>query len=422
MSRGVEALREPFARLRASAFGRALDAEVDAVLALPGTPDSYREAIARLRGREVEHLHQRVLPALEPDLRERFLDEALAGDPRTEALLLAALVAMPTHRGKFVAAEIVKAEAVVERRVLADAIASLAPRSWYRAHLGASRAEALAREAPAAFGEARDVDAVRAAVGALEVAARRQGGETERAWRAHSTLVASPTAFDYGCGAGALMETFAGQFGVEGGDLFEGRPCDPLHRVLAVLRTVPGPDDALDASGRIASPRVVTLDACPALSSPPHGSHAVVTSIGVLEHVMEDAQLEAVLRKTFSLVAPGGVLLLNANPTMLGHDGHHELSPWAGIILHRWHWLARRAFAGRWRDGFCRRVPLDAIRRVVSPDAAGIRYLWPDPARARERLGAVAPVALPVLRSAARHGLAPVHYLAVTRRLAPESA
>jgi SAM-dependent methyltransferase len=407
-----------FHRLKEGRFARALDVEVDSLLARGATPAWYREGLARIRGREASFLRDVVLPGVGPSLRDKLVHELTHGDDRTLALVLAALHAMPTHRPFFIAAEIVKADAAVERRVLDDAIAFLSPRGFYAAHLPHDEAARLAAVAPDAFRTASSMSDVVSMVRALEFVARAAGASVEHAWREHLALVEDPAAFDYGCGAGALMDTFAPEFHVEGGDLFEGRPCDVLHPVLAVLRLVRSPDDALDENGRIASPRVMRLDSCPAASSPPtRRQYSVVTSIGVMEHVMDDAAFEAVLRKTFSLVRPGGVLLLNANPTLVGHDGHHALNPWLGVVLHRWPWLTRqRPFVGRWREGFCRRVSLRSLLAPLREEAVEPIFLWPS-SRRIARLGPLAPLAGPLLRGAARVGASPVHYFALAKRI-----
>lgn len=406
-------------RLKEGRFARALDGEVDALLALPTTPAWYREGLARVRGREAAFLRDAVLPGLDPGLRDRLVHELAHGDDRVLALLLAAMLAMPTHRPFFIAAEVVKAAALVERRVLDDALAFLAPRGFYAAHLPPEEAIRLAAVAPEAFAaRPRSMAEIAAIVRSLEFVARAAGRSVEHAWRTHLALVEEPTAFDYGCGAGALMDAFAADFRVEGGDLFEGRPCDHLHPVLAVLRLARSPDEAIDGQGRIASPRVVRLDSCPAASSPPSGrQYGVVTSIGVMEHVMDDGAFDAVLRKTFSLVRPGGVLLLNANPTLVGHDGHHALNPWLGVVLHRWPWLARQPpFLGRWREGFCRRVSLRSLLEPLRDESVAPVFLWPNRRRVA-RLGPLAPIAGPLLRGAARIGVSPVHYFALARRI-----
>lgn len=408
------------ARFRATPFHRALLKLGDEYCRRETAPDWYREALARVRGREAEFLRESVLPRIDRQLALDVLAELDRGGEHAIAVLVAAMHAMPTHRPRFIAEEVVKTAAPLETDSLAHALELLSPRSFFETHLG-DQAAPLRASDPGAFErpvEGRD-DLLHRAL-RLRDAAHAAGPEARAAWEAWSRLVTESTAFDYGCGAGALMRTMARDFAVAGGDLFEGRPSDVMCRPLAVLRTVASPEDAVAGDGRIHGDRVMTLDQVPGPGSPPGARrYSVVTSIGVMEHVTDPEAFDAVMRKMMSLLHPGGILLVNASPTVIGHDVHHALNPWMGVLLHRAPFLARLpGLRSRWHSGFCRPVRLGSLLRPVEARAAAVAHLWPNPRSVRRRLGPASGAALPVLQAAARKGLGLVHHVAISSRLA----
>jgi hypothetical protein len=166
------------------------------------------------------------------------------------------------------------------------------------------------------------------------------------------------------------------------------------------------------------SRRIVRLPPRPDPAAPPGGGgDAVVTSNGVLEHVIDPRQRATVVQTMVAMLAPGGVLLVNCAPTWLGVDGHHALHPWWGVILHRLPTVRRRYFEDRWREGFTTPVGRRGLFAALGADTLAPEALYPNAARVRQRCGAAAALVTPTLRALGRLGLGSVHYFGTWKRL-----
>nr|MDQ6949168.1 class I SAM-dependent methyltransferase [Actinomycetota bacterium] len=363
---------ERLSEAKQTTFFRAFLVQVERALVLPGMSSEDAEAIKeQVRGREEEFLCHHILPGLDGRLRANFVDALNQATLQRLTVLLCVMYAIPTHRPFLLAQEVCKPDSeAVERKMLRAALDYLAPASFFPTHLDRRDAQELRAKCPDAFAPACSMAEVQEASRALLEVIPGLGVRAEAAAHAHATLVASPSYFDYGCGTGPLLEAFADDFDVAGGDLYEG-PAGALSRSIAILRTVTHPDDAVGADGTIESScsasKVVQLDERPTNASPPPAAaFSVVTSNGVMEHVTKQATFDAVMAKKASLLRPGGLLIVNVSPTLLGYDGHHVLNPWLGVLLHRAPRLAEaRRFEGRWRPGFTRPVGRRGLLRPL---------------------------------------------------------
>lgn len=392
------------------ALGRLLD-DPATEAALP------RAATRRVLGREDEALEQEVLPRLDADRRERLLAELASAEPADAALAGCVLDLLASHRPFLVAEEILKRRSTrVERNLLEEVLGGLAPRTFFAAHLAPAALERLQRARPEAFAP---TDPVRGTAELRELAAgfdeqaldEPEGGAVA-AWR---SLLREPAAFDYGCGLGALASVLSEQFEASGGDIYEHLPTGELSRALAWLRMT----RCLDRAPAHDDERVVRLDLRPGPDSPPaEGRFSAVTCNGVLEHVLDPGAFEAVGRKLVRLLRPGGVLVLNASPTLLGFDSHHAIHRAWGALLHRLPALqSLPRLRDGWRAGYTHRVSRRRLLAALGEDARPPRERWPQEATVRARFGRATPLALPLLRFVGRTELAPAHAWVVHRRL-----